>query len=191
MVDECSICLSELTSDTITTSCNHVFHEECLSSLIVKKCPLCREKLPDYVDGERFEDSSEGFIITDNIVLEVSDATRHAWFNEINEVEGGGWNEFHFEFQLNPRIRDAGYQVDFDSGMSYPLDNSRFDNIESSEEEEINPDDIPLEMQAYIDGHITDAQLEEKYGNITEDDIYASECSHDDGLYSRVIRRFV
>jgi len=51
MVDECSICLSDLTSDTITTPCKHVFHEECLSSLIVKKCPLCREKLTYYVDS--------------------------------------------------------------------------------------------------------------------------------------------
>ena len=46
----CSICLCGLTSsgDNITTTCNHVFHKECIDRWIGQSdnCPLCRKNSP-------------------------------------------------------------------------------------------------------------------------------------------------
>lgn len=38
----CSICLSELKADVLTTPCNHSFHSECFNKIEDSKCPLCR-----------------------------------------------------------------------------------------------------------------------------------------------------
>ena len=43
-IDECPICLDEMTTDVHTTCCGHKFHGKCLNSSITK-CPLCRSKL--------------------------------------------------------------------------------------------------------------------------------------------------
>ena len=45
----CSICLCELTSSgKLTTTCNHIFHKECINSWIERNntCPLCRKNSP-------------------------------------------------------------------------------------------------------------------------------------------------
>jgi hypothetical protein len=44
-IKECSICLTNIeTSDKITTPCNHIFHNECLTKWlkIAHICPICR-----------------------------------------------------------------------------------------------------------------------------------------------------
>ena len=53
--DKCSICLNEIYEDDLkTTKCNHNFHLECIETWLVsnRKCPLCREKLIDYIEPE-------------------------------------------------------------------------------------------------------------------------------------------
>ena len=46
-LNECSICLKINNYKIITTNCNHIFHEECLSKWIKisKTCPICRKNL--------------------------------------------------------------------------------------------------------------------------------------------------
>lgn len=46
-LNECSICLETNNYKIITTNCNHIFHEECLSKWIkiIKTCPICRKNL--------------------------------------------------------------------------------------------------------------------------------------------------
>ena len=42
------ICLDSLIdkdSDSITLTCNHIFHKYCLKNLVRYQCPLCREKI--------------------------------------------------------------------------------------------------------------------------------------------------
>lgn len=47
-MEECSICLSEMTDKTETLDCGHIFHSDCISKLksvsrnYSYKCPLCR-----------------------------------------------------------------------------------------------------------------------------------------------------
>lgn len=44
-MDECAICLCELTSDTTKFSCGHVIHKDCAINYLRRKkylCPLCR-----------------------------------------------------------------------------------------------------------------------------------------------------
>lgn len=46
-LNECPICLQTNNYKIITTNCNHIFHEECLSKWIKisKTCPICRKNL--------------------------------------------------------------------------------------------------------------------------------------------------
>jgi hypothetical protein len=47
MSEFCSICHCDDIKDTITTACNHKFHESCLNEWLNIKanCPLCRHAL--------------------------------------------------------------------------------------------------------------------------------------------------
>lgn len=45
MSESCSICLESMISDTITTKCDHTFHNKCLKMVTNNKCPLCRSSL--------------------------------------------------------------------------------------------------------------------------------------------------
>lgn len=48
MSNLCAICLDSLIdkgSDSITLTCNHIFHKSCLKNLVRYHCPLCREKI--------------------------------------------------------------------------------------------------------------------------------------------------
>ena len=49
---ECSICYQKIVTDSITTVCNHTFHESCLNKWlhIKNECPYCRETYPKYDD---------------------------------------------------------------------------------------------------------------------------------------------
>ena len=44
----CSICLNDMLSDLIVTSCGHVYHSECLINCLKNKsvCPNCRTFAP-------------------------------------------------------------------------------------------------------------------------------------------------
>ena len=45
--NECCICFENMTTNTITTRCNHIFHINCLGDWIDKNptCPLCRRDI--------------------------------------------------------------------------------------------------------------------------------------------------
>ena len=45
MSDSCSICMEELTKNTVITKCGHVFHIDCLNKWLSKNysCPVCRD----------------------------------------------------------------------------------------------------------------------------------------------------
>lgn len=47
--EPCCICLSEI-DEYCTSSCNHLFHEECFKESIKRNnlCPLCRQKITYY-----------------------------------------------------------------------------------------------------------------------------------------------
>lgn len=63
--DECSICLEQITTDTLeTTSCKHRFHKECIKTWLCEhdECPLCRNFIgedsadDEYDTGDEYED---------------------------------------------------------------------------------------------------------------------------------------
>lgn len=45
---ECPICYEELTTEIVTTKCNHTCHEECLKTWLDETniCPVCRTSNP-------------------------------------------------------------------------------------------------------------------------------------------------
>lgn len=45
---DCPICLSNITSDVMTTTCGHSFHNECINGWKTESpsCPVCRSILP-------------------------------------------------------------------------------------------------------------------------------------------------
>jgi len=44
-MDDCSICLQEMTEKTVLLECTHEFHLECLSNITNNSCPLCRANI--------------------------------------------------------------------------------------------------------------------------------------------------
>ena len=46
-MDNCSICLDELNSSIVKTSCNHSFHLDCLKQLCKPECPLCKSDISE------------------------------------------------------------------------------------------------------------------------------------------------
>ncbi len=58
--NDCSICYNELSFDTITLPCNHIFHNECMNRWIElnnNTCPYCRynlntERIPKFLFDE-------------------------------------------------------------------------------------------------------------------------------------------
>lgn len=49
-IDNCSICLFDLTTNLTSLRCGHTFHEKCLYDLleIFRHCPVCRKEIDQY-----------------------------------------------------------------------------------------------------------------------------------------------
>ena len=56
---ECVICLDSLPADFYRTTCNHLFHEECIEQWLTQHttCPLCRDS------NHRFKDHSNFLLV--------------------------------------------------------------------------------------------------------------------------------
>lgn len=52
---ECSICMESADPYYCTTNCGHHYHTQCLKTSLdyCKNCPLCREKIENYICGKR------------------------------------------------------------------------------------------------------------------------------------------
>ena len=53
---DCAICLDRLPADFYRTTCNHLFHEQCIEQWLTRHttCPLCRDSNPRFKDHSNF-----------------------------------------------------------------------------------------------------------------------------------------
>lgn len=58
-IDICVICTERLDDKTMTFSCMHRFHNECLSYMTSTNCPLCRKDIADELSEELYEEICE------------------------------------------------------------------------------------------------------------------------------------
>lgn len=70
-MDECAICLGNLTSDIEILPCKHKFHSRCIKKIHSNKCPLCRVSFKNVeINKEEKEEVDEEILdLSSNVTI--------------------------------------------------------------------------------------------------------------------------
>jgi hypothetical protein len=91
-MNECSICLENITSNTeIILECNHIFHKKCISKLLKFNCPICRKSIN---------------------IKKIFNIDKKICIND----------EFHYDFGYTPNVKDGPCRFCFGKPFSYYLE---------------------------------------------------------------------
>ena len=111
---ECSICLGDTVSDSVTTVCRHTFHASCLKQWLRGTCPNCRHPLLTEEEARRqtYEEFVRGQFPESVVVNFAYDMNNAAHWNITTQQGVRNWmsREWRLFYRRAPDIAQRAYR---------------------------------------------------------------------------------